>query len=404
MTTPNTTDSQRARSPLEAEVTASFDEWIGESSVYWSDERDAWIVTGYAEAAKILKDSTTFWRDIPLRDGNVEFWGRHLLNLEGRDHRRMHSMHMKLTGETFAEDIRARANEICRQVSKRLVKQGRAELSANYANTVVFLIGCGFVGYDSTDESFLAELLVHMEVRAAWKEALHAEKGIPLESKIAQDGIAALKAMEAMLMPIIRERREKPRDDLISKLWEKGPSVFLDWTEQDVLSTCWSSIDNETKPLLRGLLYALCRDPELQARLRSDPSLVTGFVEEGLRFLTPFRTLRRVVKKDVEIGGQTMRSGDFIYLITPLANTDEERWACPHQFDIEREQETTHFAFGYGQGYCVGRYVGRVEAAEAVKALLAETSVFGLDPEGEKPVWDGEMYHSVSPIHVILQE
>ena len=44
--------------------------------------------------------------------------------LEGRDHRRMHSMHMKLTGKTFAEDIRARANEICRQVSKRLVKQG----------------------------------------------------------------------------------------------------------------------------------------------------------------------------------------------------------------------------------------------------------------------------------------
>jgi len=130
---------------------------------------------------------------------------------------------------------------------------------------------------------------------------------------------------------------------------------------------------------------------------------VEGFVEEGLRFLTPFRTIRRVVKKDVEIGGQTMRDGDSIYVITPLANRDGERWACPYAFDAEREQESTHLAFGYGPGYCVGRYVGRVEAAEAVRAILAETSMLSLDADSAKPEWAGEMYHSVSPIHAILR-
>jgi cytochrome P450 len=116
--------------------------------------------------------------------------------------------------------------------------------------------------------------------------------------------------MASVLLPIIRDRREHPREDLISAIWRKGPSVFADWNEHDVLSTCWSSLDNETKPLLRGLVYTLCRDPELQARLRRDPSLAAGFVEEGLRFLTPFRTIRRDARKDVEIGGQTMRGGD----------------------------------------------------------------------------------------------
>jgi cytochrome P450 len=131
---------------------------------------------------------------------------------------------------------------------------------------------------------------------------------------------------------------------------------------------------------------------------------VAGFVEEGLRFLTPFRTIRRTVKKDIEIGGQSMRRGDSIYLITPLANRDEERWKCPYAFDAERQQESTHFAFGFGPGYCVGRYVGRVEAAEAVKAILAETSMFSLDPNGAEPKWHGEMYHSVTPVHAILQQ
>jgi len=403
MATLNTTDTHQAHSPIEAEVGATFGEWKGDGSVYWSAERDAWIVTGYAESARVLQESDAFWRDIPQRDGSSEFWGRHLLILEGRDHRRMHTLHMQLTGEAFAENIRERARKLCRDVISRLVKQGRAELAADYADSVVFLIGCDFVGYD-IDASTRESLLLQMQIRGTWKEALHSGKGIPLESKIAQDGQAALKTMASILLPIIRDRREHPREDLISALWQKGPSVFPDWNEDDVLSTCWSSLDNETKPLLRGLLYTLCRDLELQAKLRRDPSLVAGFVEEGLRFLTPFRTIRRVVKKDIEIGGRKMHRGDSIYLITPLANRDEERWECPHAFDAERQQDSTHFAFGFGQGYCVGRYVGRVEATEAIKAILAETSMFSIDQQSDKPRWHGEMYHSVTPIHAILRQ
>ncbi len=403
MTTGEMVEAPRAHCPIEAEVGVTFGQWLGDRSVYWSTQRNAWIVTGYAESARILEESGTFWRDIPQREGGQEFWGRHLLMLEGRDHRRMHAVHMQLTGETFAEDIRERARELAREVSARLVKQGRAELAADYADTVPFLIGCDFLGLNAADASLSATLLPQMKIRAKWKEALHSGDGISLNSKIAQDGQAALRTMASVLLPVIRGRREHPREDLISAIWRKGPSVFPDWNEHDVLSTIWSSLDNETKPLLRGLVYTLCRDAELQATLRRDPSRVEGFVEEGLRFLTPFRTIRRFARKDVEIGGQTMRSGDSIYVITPLANRDEERWACPHAFDAERTQESTHLAFGYGPGYCVGRYVGRVEAAEAVRALLAETSSFGLDPESAKPEWAGEMYHSVSPIHAILQ-
>lgn len=403
MTTGEITETRSAHSPIEEEVGATFHQWIGDRSVYWNAERDAWIVTGYPEAANILEDSDVFWRDIPQRDGSREFWGRHLLMLEGRDHRRMHSVHMQLTGEKFAEDIRGRASELARDVSSRLVKRGRAELAADYADTVPFLIGCEFLGIGTTDASLMEIMLPQMKIRAKWKEALHSGTGIPLKSKIAEDGQDALRTMASVLLPIIRDRREHPREDLISAIWRKGPSVFPDWNEHDVLSTCWSSLDNETKPLLRGLLYTLCRDPELQAKLRRTPSLVAGFVEEGLRFLTPFRTIRRTVKKDVEIGGQQMRSGDSIYLITPLANRDDKRWECPFAFDAERMQESTHLAFGYGPGYCVGRYLGRVEAAEAVKGILSETSVMSLDPDSVKPKWDGEMYHSVSPIHAILR-
>ena len=403
MTTDMIDTTQRARCPIEAEVGETFHQWLGDRSVYWSDERKAWIVTGYAEAARVLEESTNFWRDIPERDGAAEFWGRHLLIMEGRDHRRMHAVHMQLTGEKFSEDKRGRFREIAGALATKLAKRGRADLAADYADAAVFMIGCDFLGVDITDTAMMENLLEEMKLRAEWKEALHSGSGIPFSSKVAQDGKAAIERMASVLLPIIRERRDNPRDDLISALWKKGPTVFPDWNERDVLSTMWSSMDNETKPLSRGLLYTLCRDQDLQARLRRDPSLITGFVEEGLRFLTPFRTIRRLVKQDVEIGGQTMRAGDSIYLITPLANRDAERWACPHAFDVERKEDSTHFAFGYGPGYCVGRYLGRAEAQEIVGAMLAATSTLKLDPAHPKPEWAGEMYHSIMPVHAILQ-
>jgi cytochrome P450 len=398
-------DSQKAEDALQDEVRSTLGEWTGnDRSVFWSADRDAWVVTGYAEVAKILEEPDGFWRDVPLREGGKQFWGRHLLTLEGREHRRMHTLHMRLTSEAFAEGMRERAGKRCRDLILPLVEKGRGELAEHYADPVVFLVGCDFVGYDVTDASVMEDLRRLMQTRGTWKLALHSGTGISLESKVAQDGQAALKAMESILLPIIRERREQPRDDLISELWRKGPTVFPDWNEKDVLSTCWSSVDNETKSLLRGLLYILCRDRELQARLRCDPSLIAAFVEEGLRFLTPFRTMRRVVKKDIELAGQNLRAGDAMYLITPLANRDEEKWKCPYGFDAERQQESTHFAFGFGPGYCVGRYVARVEATEAIKALLAETSSFGLDPEADQPKWQGDMYHAVWPLNVILQK
>ncbi|MER1966301.1 cytochrome P450 [Castellaniella sp. GW247-6E4] len=387
---------------LSKEIEAGFVRWLESEPVYWNSDRNAWIVTGYDEGFRVLKEADTFWRDVPDREGADEFWGRHLLNLSGRDHRRLHTLHMKLTGEDFAEKIRPMAFEKAKQIGAALVARGSAELSVEYADTVPLHVGCTFLGIDTSSDAFMQELNHQMQIRAVWKEALHSGEGISLNSKIAQDGMKALAAVEELVMPTIRDRRDNPRDDLISKFWQEGPSVFPDWGEKDIMTYCWSCMDNETKPLSRGLLYILVRDQDLQAKLRKDSNLVQDYVEEGLRYLTPFRTIRRTVLKDVDLNGTKMKKGDGIYVITPLTNRSEEKWECPHSFVPNREQNT-HFAFGFGAGYCVGRYVGRVEAAEMIKGLLAEAASIEFDPKGAKPKWAGEMYHSVSPVNVLLK-
>jgi len=403
MTTEDLSTNKNSNTLIEQEVAQTLKEWTTERDIYWSNSRNAWIVTGYAEATKMLEDSASFWRDVSAREGSSEFWGRHLMMMEGRDHRRMHSFHMQLTGEVFAEKIRERTNQNFREISAKLVKKGRVELGAEYADFATFFNGCDFMGFDTSDRDLIDSISHQMDIRAPWKEALLAKDGIPLDSAIAKAGQEALDEIKSKLLPTIRDRREEPKDDLISVMWEKGPNVFSDWNEHDIMSTGWSCLDNEGKPLVRGLLYILSRNQELQEKLRQDPSLVASFVEEGLRFLSPLRSMRRVARKDVEIDGQQISEGDSIYLITPLVNRDEERFSCPHSFDPDRENGVTNLSFGYGTGYCVGRYLGRMQAEEAIKAILTETTEFSLDPTGEKPEWAGDFAHSVSPIHVIME-
>ncbi|TAM88783.1 MAG: cytochrome P450 [Candidimonas sp.] len=387
---------------LSKEIEKGFVQWLKPEPTYWHSDRNAWVVTGYDEGFRVLKETDTFWRDIPEREGADEFWGRNLINLSGRDHRRLHTVHMKLTGEDFAEEIRPMALKTAKKIAKALVAKGSAELAVEYADTVPLYIGCTFLGVGSSDDALMQELNRQMQIRAVWKEALMSGESIPLNAKVAQDGLKALEEVRKLIMPTIRARRENPRDDLISKFWQEGPSVFPDWNEQDVMSLCWSCMDNETKPLSRGLLYILASDKDLQTKLRKDSSLVQDYVEEGLRYLTPFRTIRRTVLKDVDLNGTKMKKGDGIYVITPLTNRSEKKWECPYSFMPGRSQ-STHFAFGFGAGYCVGRYVGRVEAAEMIKGLLAETTSIELDPKGKTPKWAGEMYHSVSPLNVRLK-
>lgn len=389
---------------IRAEMDGTLDEWRGDDAIFWDDERAAWIVTGYDEVASILEDAKRFWRDIPMRDGAAEFWGRHLLILEGRDHRRLHALHMKLTGEDFAEGIRGSVARIAGDVSTGLVEKGTGELAAEYADKIPFLVGCTFLGLDTSDETLMERLLGEMRSRGKWKEALHAGSGVPFESSVAREGYSAVREMASALLPTIRARRQQPADDLISAFWREGATIFPDWNESDLVSCCWSSLDNETKPFLRCLLYVMCRDENLQAWLREDHGRIAGFVEEGLRYLSPFRTMRRVAKEDVSMGGKPIKAGDSLYLVTPIANRDGPASECPHSFAPERPTTKNHFAFGLGAGYCVGRYVGRVEAIEAVRAILTATSRLELDREAvEPPTWSGEMYHSVYPLHAILR-
>jgi len=56
------------------------------------------------------------------------------------------------------------------------------------------------------------------------------------------------------------------------------------------------------------------------------------------------------------------------------ANRDERRFANPDVFDVGREPRG-HLAFGFGEHFCLGSALARLEARVALEALIPSSRV-----------------------------
>jgi len=125
-----------------------------------------------------------------------------------------------------------------------------------------------------------------------------------------------------------------------------------------------------TRAMLLGLPYYFAKNPDQWRKLREDRSLVKNAIEETLRMVTPARAFLRHVTKDVEINGQPMNAGQYVYLMYMAANRDSDVFEDPHRFDVARKNASRHLAFGAGPHLCLGQRLARSEGVQVLSAML----------------------------------
>lgn len=141
-----------------------------------------------------------------------------------------------------------------------------------------------------------------------------------------------------------------------------------------------------TAGLIGTAARQLAVNRDLQDKVRSNPDLVDPLLDECLRIDPPLRGHYRVATKDTQLGGVDIPAESHLLLLWSSANRDETHYENPDQIDLGRPGIRQHLAFGKGAHFCVGSSLARMEATAAIKALLANTSSFALDPEVE-PSW-----------------
>lgn len=138
-----------------------------------------------------------------------------------------------------------------------------------------------------------------------------------------------------------------------------------------------------TRSLLSAGLFTLLERPERYAALRAEPALLPGAVEELLRFTTPIYHFRRTAARDAVLRGQQIRAGQRVLVFYISANFDERVFQDPLRFD-PRRAPNPHLSFGFGEHFCLGARLARMEARIFLAALLQRFERVELDGEPQR--------------------
>lgn len=170
---------------------------------------------------------------------------------------------------------------------------------------------------------------------------------------------------------IIEDRRAHPKDDLATVLANgtvdgapMGPMETVGY----YLITFTAGHDT-TKNALAGGMRAFLDNPEQLEKLKRVPRLVESAVEEIVRWTTPVNYMKRTAAEDLVLRGQKIREGDNLVLFYASANRDEDVFANPFEFRIDRSPNS-HLGFGIGEHFCIGAHLAR----KSQHALWAELS------------------------------
>jgi cholest-4-en-3-one 26-monooxygenase len=170
---------------------------------------------------------------------------------------------------------------------------------------------------------------------------------------------------------IALKRRTAPADDLLSLIATVAiDDQQLSEDELGFLGHMFVIAGQETtrNSLSAGILQLIGK-PDQAEQLRSNPALLRTMPDEFIRWASPVAHLMRTATADTELGGKTIREGDWVVAWLASANRDEGAFKDPFRFDVGRSPNP-HVSFGFGPHFCLGAFLGRLQIRVMVVELL----------------------------------
>ena len=284
---------------------------------------------------------------------------QHLLTRDGEDHRRLRRLVTKAFTPRMVEQLRPRIQEIADELLDAVESRGEMELLGAYAFPLPITVIAELIGIPPADRDRFR----------TWSDVF-------VSPALTEEDQARLldhtEQFLAYLSALFEQRRLEPGNDLVSALLraeEEGDSL----SEEELYSMVVRLIvagHETTVSLIGNAVLTLLTHPDSLEEIRRHPERIPAAVEELLRFESPVeRAPTRLAASDVELGGHTIRRGDFVIAVLGSANRDESRFERPDVLDVDRE-DLKHVAFGRGKHFCLGAPLARLEAEIALRRLF----------------------------------
>jgi cytochrome P450 len=305
----------------------------------------------------------------------IDWVRRTVVFLDPPDHDRLRG----LLARAFTPRQVARVRPITEQFANDLLDDALTardvDLYDAFAQRLPLQVICGLLAIPSIDHHAVGE----------WTAALSLATATPTpEARVGAD--RAIVAFDEYVSALIAERRAQPGEDLLSELIaveEGGVRLAKDELVAMVVQMLYAGHET-TRNLIGNGLFTLLQHPAQLARLRREPSLLPGAVEEMLRYEPPILFVSRVAQADVEWAGVPVKKGDLVHLGLAAANRDPEHWNHPDTFEVGRSA-ARNLSFGWGMHFCLGAGIARMEGRVAFEALLSRTA--RIEWAGGPAVW-----------------
>jgi len=353
--------------------------WLREHQpVHWSEPNQLFVLSRFEDVAYASKNSDIFCSGEGVLPGNPA-----KLSLIDEDRPR-HTELRGLINRGFTPRMTRKLASVFESITTEAIdtvaRQGECDFVKAIAVPLPLLLIAEMIGIRRQDRDRFHE----------WSDSMIHAQGSMGDVAAITRAAKAFGEYAAYVTEIIEERRQHPKDDLISILVgakeegilvererDEGPDHLgrseeqLRLADDELIMFCVLLMvagNETTRNALSGGMQLLIDHPEERRQLVEDPSMIPVAVEEMLRLVSPVLSFGRTATRDTEIRGQRIAKGQKILMLYPSANRDAEVFDEPDSFRIERNPN--HLAFGLGNHFCLGANLARMELRVAFRELL----------------------------------
>jgi len=343
--------------------TNPYERWalLRQSYPVYQEGQDApYTVARYDDALAVLKDNSVFSSDVSLRPEEEKRLRPSMLFSDPPIHNRLRKLVSYAFKPAFVEAQRALIEQRCESLVLDLCKHPEVDLVESLAAPLPVTVIAHMLGvHDGDQQQF-----------KYWSDKIFSNIAEILFAQPDEEVQKAQQEMDSYFLGRIASLRENPEDHLLGRLVQTETEDGK-LTDHEVLSFCGLLLiaGNETTT---GLITASARVfhemPELFEQLKSESQLIPTFVEETLRFYSPFSATIRRTNCDTSIAGSNIPKGSLVVPLIASANRDEAKFPKADQFMIDRSPNA-HIALGFGIHNCLGAHLARLEGQIAVQSL-----------------------------------
>ncbi|MCW2855829.1 MAG: Cholest-4-en-3-one 26-monooxygenase [Marmoricola sp.] len=318
-----------------------------------------WAVTKHADVLAVSKNSKVFSsreNGVIIRNPetatreSIEMTQVVIINQDAPEHTQLRS----IISRGFTPRAIDALEKGLEEVARRIVANAVATGSGNFVDQVASQYPLEVIG---------DMLGIPVEDRQRLFDWTNQMTGAEDEDLAREDNDPAAAATEVLVysMGLSADRRENPRDDIVTKLVNAdvdGRGLTDDEFGFFVIALAVAGNETTRNATTHGMKAFFDHPDQWDLWVRERPGTM---VDEVIRWATPVTSFQRTALEDTEIGGVAVKAGQRVGLFYASANYDEDVFDAPDTFDITRANNP-HLAFGgHGAHYCIGANLARTE-------------------------------------------